>query len=86
MNTYMAHSELHNIIKEHLGKRLHNVELTNDEMVSIMDLVGSYLNLCTIANYATLNKISYNGVLERIKSGKIKDYQLFGVRFVIDNE
>jgi hypothetical protein len=25
----MAHSELHNIIKEHLGKRLHNVELTN---------------------------------------------------------
>lgn len=82
----MAHSELHNIIKEHLGKRLHNVELSNNEMVSLIDLIGGYLNLSTIANYATLNKISYNGVLERIKSGKIKEHTLFGVRFVIDNE
>ena len=82
----MAHSELHNIIKEHLGKRLHNVELTNEEMLSLIDLIGSYLNMCTIANYATINKISYNGVLERIKSGKIKEHQLFGVKFVIDNE
>lgn len=82
----MAHSELHNIIKEHLGKRLHNVELSNEEMVSLIDLIGSYLNLSTIANYATLNKISYNGVLERIKSGKIKEYQLFGVRFIIEND
>lgn len=81
----MAYSELHNIIKEHLGKRLHNIELTNDEMVSIIDLIGSYLNFCTIANYATINNISYNGVLERIKSGKIKEHTLFGVRFVIDN-
>lgn len=82
----MAHSELHDIIKQHLGERLQKVELTNDEMVSIMDLIGGYLNLSTIANYATLNKISYNGVLERIKSGKIKECQLFGVKFVIDNE
>jgi len=82
----MAHSELHNIIKEHLGKRLQQNELDNSEMVSLIDLVGSYLNLSTIANYATLNKISYNGVLERIKSGKIKEYNLFGVRYVIDND
>lgn len=82
----MEYSELHNIIKEHLGKRLQNVELSNDEMVSLIDLIGGYLNLCTIANYATMNKISYNGVLERIKSGKIKEYNLFGVRFVIDND
>ena len=79
-------SELHNIIKEHLGKRLHNSELSNDEMVSLIDLIGSYLNLQTIANYATLENISYNGVLARIKSGKIKEYELFGVKFIIDNE
>lgn len=82
----MGYSEFHNIIKEHLGKRLQNVELSNEEMVSLIDLIGRYLNLCTIANYATMNKISYNGVLERIRSGKIKEYTLFGVRFVIDNE
>ncbi len=82
----MQYSELHNIIKEHLGNRLHNIELTNDEMVSLIDLIGGYLNLRTVANYATTNKISYNGVLERIKSGKIKEYTLFGVKYVIDNE
>ncbi len=82
----MAHSELHNIIKEHLGKRLHNVELTNDEMVSLIDLIGGYLNLETISSYAKREGIEYNGVLARIKSGKIKEYTLFGVKFVIDNE
>jgi hypothetical protein len=79
-------SELSKIIKEHLGKRLHNSELTNDEMVEIIDTVGVYLNLRTVANYATLENISYNGVLARIKSGKIKEYELFGVKFIIDNE
>jgi hypothetical protein len=79
-------SELSKIIKEHLGKRLHNSELTNDEMVELIDTIGMYLNLRTVANYATLENISYNGVLARIKSGKIKEYELFGVKFIIDNE
>ena len=79
-------SELSKIIKEHLGKRLHNSELTNDEMVELIDTVGMYLNLRTVANYATLENISYNGVLARIKSGKIKEYELFGVKFIISNE
>lgn len=79
-------SELSKIIKEHLGKRLHNSELTNDEMVELIDTIGMYLNLRTVANYATLENISYNGVLARIKSGKIKEYELFGVKFIISNE
>ena len=81
----MEYSELHNIIKEHLGKRLQENELTNKDMVSLIDLIGSYLNLSTISNYATINQISYNGVLERIKSGKIQDYVLFKVKFIIEN-
>ena len=81
----MGHSELHNIIKDHLQKRLHKNELNNAEMVSLIDSIGCYLNLKTVANYATVNKISYNGVLERIKSGKLHEYNLFGVKFVIDN-
>ena len=79
-------SELSEKIKEHLGKRLHNSELTNDEMVELIDTIGMYLNLRTVANYATLENISYNGVLARIKSGKIKEYELFGVKFIIDNK
>lgn len=78
-------SELSNKIKEHLGKRLHNSELTNYEMVELIDTIGKYLNLKTIANYAADEKVSYNGVLARIKSGKVKEYELFGVKFIIDN-
>ena len=78
-------SELSNKIKEHLQKRIQENELTNDEMVSLIDTIGMYLNLKTVANYATLENISYNGVLARIKSGKIKEYELFGVKFIIDN-
>ncbi len=82
----MAHSELHNIIKDHLGKRLHNCELSNLEMVSLIDLIGSYLNLKTISDYAKANNKTYNGVKDRIKSGKVQEYVLFGTTFIIDNE
>lgn len=82
----MAHSELHNVIKQHLGKRLHENELTNDDIKSLIDLLGGHLNLKTYAEYATLKGISYNGVLARLKSGSIQSYELFGVKFIIDNE
>jgi hypothetical protein len=79
-------SELSEKIKKHLVKRIQENELSNSEMVEIIDTVGMYLNLRTVANYATLENISYNGVLARIKSGKIKEYELFGVKFIISNE
>lgn len=79
-------SELSKIIKEHLARRIQENELNNTEMVEIIDTVGMYLNLRTVANYATLENISYNGVLARVKSGKIKECELFGVKFIIDNE
>ncbi len=81
----MENSELHNVIKTHLGHRLQNNELTNNDITSLIDLLGSYLNLKTISDYSKANNISYNGVLERIKSGKIKEYTLFNIKFVIDN-
>ena len=85
-NTYMAHSELHNIIKQHLGERLQNNELSNDDITSLIDLLGGNLNLKTYAEYARLNGISYNGVLARLKSSSIQSYKLFGVKFIIDNK
>ena len=82
----MQNSELYNIINEHLTHRLQNNELTNEDISGLIDLLGSYLNLQTISDYAKENKLSYNGVLERIKSGKVNQYVLFNVKFVIDNE
>lgn len=82
----MTHSGLHNVIKQHLGQRLQNNELTNDDIKSLIDLLGGYLNLKTYAEYSELEKISYNGVLARVKSGSIQSYKLFGVKFVIDNK
>lgn len=79
-------SELANIIKEHLANRVQNGELSNDDIVSIIDLMGAYLNLKTISDYAKHENIVYNAVKKRIESGKIKEYKLFNVVFIIDNE
>jgi hypothetical protein len=46
---------------------------------------GAYLNLKTISDYAKANGITYNGVLERIKTGKIHYVELFGTKFVGEN-
>jgi L-rhamnose mutarotase len=86
INTYMEYSELHNTIKQHLGKRLHNNELTNNDIKSLIDMLGGFLNLKTYAEYSQLKGISYNGVLARLKSGSIQHYELFGVKFIIDND
>lgn len=70
-----------NTICEHLSKRIEANELTNDDMVQIIELVGSYLNLCTITDYARQHRMSYNGVK------KFRTIQtIFNTKFVIDNE
>lgn len=56
-------------------------ELDKDSLVQLIEHAGAYLNLSTIPVYAEQNKMSYNGVK---KFRKIKN--LFGVKFVIDNE
>ena len=70
-----------NKICEHLSNRIENNELSNDEIVQIIELCGRYLNLQTISDYAKENKMSYNGVK---KFRKI--IELFNVKFVIDND
>lgn len=69
-----------NNIKQHLSNRIENGELTNDDMVQLIELLGDYLNLQTIPEYAKANNLSYNGVK---KFRTIK--QIFNVKFVIDN-
>lgn len=56
-------------------------EISNDELVKIIELAGSFLNLKTISDYAKENNLTYNGVK---KTRKI--VEIFNVKFVIDNE
>lgn len=70
-----------NKIQEHLSIRIENGELTNDELVQLIEHIGNYLNLETISNYAKINNMSYNGVK---KFRNIKT--IFNTKFVIDNE
>lgn len=79
------HTKLFEVVQQHLGVRLQNSELNNYDMAKLIELIGQYLNLKTISDYASFSKISYNGVIERIKSGKLQTIELFNVKFVIDN-
>lgn len=69
-----------NHICEHLSQRIVSGELTNDDLVQIIEHLGSYLNIQTITDYARENKLSYNGAKKFRPVTKI-----FNVRFVIDN-
>ena len=50
-----------NKICEHLSKRIEDGELSNEDLVQIIEHVGSYLNLTTRSDYAKQNGLSYNG-------------------------
>ncbi len=72
---------LSQVIQEHLTERIEKNELSNDDLVQIIEHIGSYLNLSTIPDYAKRNKMSYNGVK---KFRTIKT--IFNTKFVIDND
>jgi hypothetical protein len=73
-------------INQRLCTLVQNGELSNTDIISIIDNLASYLNLMSISDYAKLNYISYNGVKKRIESGSIVKYTLFNQKFIIDNE
>jgi hypothetical protein len=69
-----------NKICEHLSERIEAGQLSNEDLVKIIEHVGGYLNLQSISNYAATNKMSYNGVK------KFRNVQeIFKTKFVIDN-
>lgn len=69
-----------NIINK-IGESAQNGELSNYCMVQIIELLGGYLNLKTISDYAKSNSLSYNGA----KKCRQK-IDLFGVKFIVDND
>ena len=55
-------------------------KLDNSELVQIIELCGSFLNLQTISQYAKDHGKSYNGVKKHRNV-----IELFGCKLVIDN-
>ena len=62
-------------------KYIFDGNVSNEELVQIIEVCGQYLNLKTISDYCKVNNISYNGA----KNFRTK-IELFGVKFIIDNE
>ena len=62
-----------------LEKYIYTKGVSNDFLVQLFELAGTYADIQTISDYANENNMSYNGVK---KFRKIKE--LFGVKFVIN--
>lgn len=69
-----------NKIDEYI-QTIFNGELSNEEVVQIIELSMSYLNAKTITEYAKHHNLSYNGVKRFRKIVNIRN-----VKFVIDND
>lgn len=76
----MALNEFESKVLERLEILVQKNELSNDCLLEIIKMAGSYLNLKTISDYAKENNLSYNGVKKCRKT-----VEIFNVKFVIDN-
>lgn len=77
----MINSELCDITLNNIDIGVKNNSLSNSDLIQIIELCGSYLNIETISNAAKLRKKTYNGIK---KTKNIVN--IFGVKFVIDND
>jgi hypothetical protein len=68
-------------IQEYISKVMYKGDLSNADLVQIIELCGGFLNLKTISTYSKDNNISYNGVK------KFRDIvEIFGCKLVVDND
>ena len=86
MSKEITIKEKNDKLKQFIFQKYQNGELDNSTLLQHIELCGAYLNLKTIPDYAKLKNISYNGVLERVKTNKILLVELFNVKFIIDNQ
>lgn len=61
-------------------------ELDNDSILEFYKVVMPYLNPETISDHAKRTGLTYPGVQDKIKTGKLRTETLFGIKFIIDNE
>ena len=70
-----------NTISDYLAQRIENNELSNQDIVQLIEMLGTYCNLKTIPDYAKENNMSYNGV----KNNR-EIINIFNTKFVIYNQ
>lgn len=58
-----------------------NGEFTNNDLLQLIEVAGSFLNLKTISDYAKENNLSYNGAKHFRET-----VEIFKTKFIIDNE
>jgi len=73
--------ELRGKINKNITKGLEYGQLSNSDLVQIIECAGDLLNLQTRSSYAKSQGISYNGA-KKFR----QNVNLFGATFVIDND
>jgi len=58
----------------------------NSEIVKTIEITGNYLNAQTISSWAKEKGIDYTNAKYRIKKCRLETFELWGVKFVIDND
>lgn len=61
-------------------------QLDNESILEFIKVAGAYCNLATFAGYGRRHKLTYPGVVDRVNSGKVQVLEMFGVKFIVDNE
>ena len=64
-----------------LTEKTMNGELSNNDLVQLIEVAGAFLNLKTISDYAKENNLSYNGAKHFRKT-----IEIFKTKFIIDND
>lgn len=64
-----------------VGQTIHDGKWSNEGLVQLIELVGTYLQIKPIQQYANENNLSYNGVKKRENVTVI-----LGHKFIIDNQ
>ena len=77
--TQLTENEIKMIHK--FEKYVYEHKVSNEFLVKIIELSGSFLNIQTISDYSRNNKISYNA------AKKFRNVlEMFNIKWVIDND
>jgi hypothetical protein len=59
---------------------------SNAEIITTIECLTNYLNLISISEWAKKQGIDYTNAKYRIKRDKIEIIEIFGSKYVVDNE
>jgi hypothetical protein len=69
---------------QRLGEAITDGRWSNEALVQLIELAGSYLNLMTIIDYAARKKMTYQAAKKN--TSYRKNVTIFNTKFIIDND